>query len=153
MSNQHFLEKHPTPWRLVCQTAKNLSPDLRDSILANEYDDVRYVPHAPDRDVIVDANGDTVVETWDGEGYASGLQGYVRELVDFINAIGPRLPRLINLDLQEKARRNFDRQWKTRELTEEDKQRIIEMSKKSRFRTPQILPKAGQILGLFDDKG
>ncbi len=105
----HFLEKHPGPWRLVRQTAKNLSPDLRDSILANEYDDVRYVPHAPDRDVIVDANGDTVVETWDGEGYASGLQGDARDLVDFINIIGPRLPRLIQLDIQEKMRDVYKR--------------------------------------------
>ena len=59
--------------------------------------------------MIVDANGDTVVETWDGEGYASGLQGDARDLVDFINIIGPRLPRLIQLDIQEKMRDVYKR--------------------------------------------
>lgn len=83
-----YLEAHPTPWRWVRQTEKKLPLDMRSSVLAIGYDDVRCIPHKPDCDVIVDANGDLVIETWDGESYNSGLGGDVRALVDFVNLVG-----------------------------------------------------------------
>lgn len=128
----HFLEKHPVPWKIV---------EFHQPTKPREEG-----PIAVDAWQVQDAKGEPVILT-------CTPSDSVSELVDFTNCIGSVLPRLINFDLQEKVRRKFDRQWKTRELTEDDKQRIIEMSKKSRFRTPQIFPKAGQILGLFDDKG
>lgn len=83
-----YLKAHPTPWRLVFQTEPPVSEELRASLLNGEYDEVRCAKGEPGRDIIVDAEGNPVVETWDGESYASGLQGDVRALVDFVNMVG-----------------------------------------------------------------
>lgn len=83
-----FLVAHPTPWRLVYLTGQPVSDELRASLLTGEYDEVRQVKGEPSRDMIVDADGNLVAETWDGESYASGLQGDVRGLMDMVNLVG-----------------------------------------------------------------
>ena len=123
---RHYLEQHPTPWRLVRRTAKDLPEDMRRSVLAGGYDEVECDPRRPDADVIVDAFGNVVVETWDSESYASGFEGDVRGLVDFINAVGPSLPRLIQISREEVMRREFERRWADIELTDGDKRRIAD---------------------------
>lgn len=100
-----LFEKHPTPWRFVRQVERRQALELKDSILANGYDDVSYVPKEPECDVIVDANGNKVMETWDTESYASGFEGDVRFVVDFINTVGAALPRLLKLDVEDRMRR------------------------------------------------
>lgn len=82
-----YFEAHPTPWRLVYQVDREPKPETREALLRH-CDEVVYVRHRASREQIVDANGVPVVETWDGEAYASGFEGDVRALVEFVNLVG-----------------------------------------------------------------
>lgn len=116
MTAQHFLEKHPTPWRFICETDLSDSGEKSESIEYG-YHDARQCDHEK-RDVVEDANGNIVFASWDRDETASHFDGDVRGLVDFINALGPRLPRLIQLDIQEKMRGVM--RWENIERADED---------------------------------
>lgn len=99
-----YLVAHPTPWRVVYQVDREPKPEAREALLRH-CDDVVYVRNRASNEKIVDANGVPVVETWDAESYASGFEGDVRFVVDFINTVGPALPRLLKLDVEDRMRR------------------------------------------------
>lgn len=62
-----FLDKYPTPWRL-------------ESTEWEEEGD-----GTPGHDRIVAANGEHVIESYDSDGYQSGIAGDIEELIEFIN--------------------------------------------------------------------
>lgn len=116
MTAQHFLEQHPTPWRFIRET-ELLVPGAKAELIADGYHDVRQCSQEK-RDVVEDANGNIVFASWDRDETASRFEGDVRGLIDFINALGPRLPRLIQLDIQEKMRGVM--RWENIERADED---------------------------------
>lgn len=59
--NQHFLEKHPTPWNLEYSDGKN------------------------QRARVVDAKGVPVITAWDADSVDTEMRGDVFELLKFIN--------------------------------------------------------------------
>lgn len=62
-----FLQKHPTPWEFK----ELISDDYRAGYEA-----------------IVDANGQEVIATLDGERYQSWFLGDVHGLIDWVNSLG-----------------------------------------------------------------
>lgn len=89
MTAQHFLEQHPTPWRFICETDLS-DPRVKAELLADGYHDARQCDQEV-RDVVEDANGNTVFASWDRDETASHIEGEVRGLVDFVNLVGEDL--------------------------------------------------------------
>ena len=92
----HLLTKHPVPWEVATIGGT---------------------------DHIIDANGDIVLAPFTADGSPANLAG-VENLVEFINTLGPALPRLLQLDAEQKAAKAFQERWRKIELTEADKDRI-----------------------------
>lgn len=65
----NFIKKHPTPWKLT--------------LVGNP----KY-PNLDNHEEIQDANGKTVIASYDAESYFSGFTG-AENLVDFINTQYP----------------------------------------------------------------
>lgn len=134
-----YLEAHPTPWRLV--RPKAASPGWEGLRVYPEPDTDGYegVLYRDGRDtaadVVVDANGKVVFETADNAGEASWLEGDVRALVDFVNAVGAAMNVRTERLLPDWA------SGRAGTLSEADKQRIMESSKR-RFSGPvdEFLP-------------
>lgn len=93
---QHLLQKHPVPWE---------------------------VANIGGTDSIIDANGDIVLAPFTTTMEPANLAG-AENLVEFINVLGPALPRLLQLDVERKAAKAFQERWRDIELTEADKDRI-----------------------------
>lgn len=68
MSNPHFLEKHPTPWRLVARQRN--WPSFQKE----------YIVDARGNKVLLAERSDPLGDTW--------FVGDVRGLVDFVNTVG-----------------------------------------------------------------
>ena len=97
MTAQYILEKHPTPWKIV---------DYRQPMMPGEEG-----PIALESWQVQDCNGDPVIVNCTP---SNGVEG----LVDFINAVGPRLTHLMQLDIQEKMRGVM--RWENIERVDED---------------------------------
>ena len=109
---RHYLEQHPTPWRIIGGLAlDHVDPN-------GKVDPNRKVKTAPVWGV-VDANNVRVLPDCEPS-------TMVEELVDFINAVGPSLPRLMQISREEVMRREFERRWADIELTDGDKRRIAD---------------------------
>lgn len=92
----NLLQKHPVPWEIITDGGT---------------------------DHIIDANGDIVLAPFTTTGEPVNLAG-AENLVEFINVLGPALPRLLQLDVEQKAAKAFQERWRNIELTEADKDRI-----------------------------
>ncbi|WP_297453282.1 hypothetical protein [uncultured Corynebacterium sp.] len=114
----HFLEKHPTPWRIIGGlTLDHVDPN-------GKVDPNRKVKTAQVWGV-VDANNVLVLPNCEPS-------PMVEELVDFINTVGPSLPRLMKISQEEVMRREFERRWAGNEIAELYRQRVNE-SVRSRY--------------------
>lgn len=105
---QHLLEKHPTPWHIAeGYRLDGMGSDVmgRDVMGRDDMVETSRVWE------VRDANTARVLPPCE----PSPL---IEELVDFINALGPRLPRLIQLDIQEKMRGVM--RWENIERADED---------------------------------
>lgn len=81
-----YLKAHPTPWRFIRETDL-LVPGAKAELIADGYHDVRQCSQEK-RDVVEDANGNTVIASWDRDETTSHIEGDVRALVDFVNLVG-----------------------------------------------------------------
>lgn len=131
MTPQHFLEKHPIPWTII---------DRRQPVSPGEEG-----PIALESWQVQDSNGDPVIVT------CTPSDG-VECLVDFINAVGGRLPRLIQLDVQEKMRDVCEMSWGNMELSDSEKQHIADSAKRN-FRSVRNMEKLKGIFGDLDTDG
>lgn len=82
-----LFEKHPTPWRLMARHPRNPL-----GIVQQE-----FIVDANGREVLRAQHGDAQRDTW--------FEGDICSLVDFINAVGPAMPRLLRLDAEDRLRR------------------------------------------------
>lgn len=83
-----YLKAHPTPWRYMREDDLSGSGE-KSEFIAYGYHDARQC-NQEKRDIVEDANGNTVIASWDRDETASNIQGDVRALVDFVNLIGER---------------------------------------------------------------
>ena len=116
-----YLEMYPTPWRFIREIYADtpLDPPSASEMDADGYHKVR-VTCGETRDIVEDANGNIVFSSWDRDEWSSHIEGDVRALADFVNAVGAAMNVRTERLLPDWA------SGRAGTLSETDKQRIME---------------------------